>query len=70
MQRSEIADVEGEDGSVFGRGKDKLLLVGSRVFAGLLGGQDVITAAAQFDGQPGHDVAVEVQANEERFKVG
>jgi hypothetical protein len=69
VERSEIADVEGEDGPVFGRGKGEQVLVGSGVFPGLLGRQDVVAAAAQIDGQPGHDVAVEVQADEERLKA-
>ena len=51
-------------------GKGELFLVGSGVFAGFLGRQDVVTATAQIDGQPGHDMAVEVQADEERFKAG
>ena len=70
VQGSEIADVEGEDSAAFGCGKGELFLVDSGVFPGLLGGQDVVPAATQIDGQPGHDVAVEVQANEERLKAG
>ena len=69
MQRSEIADVEGEDGPALRGGKSELLLVGGRVFAGFFGRQDVETAAAQIDGQPGHDVAVKVEPNEESLKA-
>jgi hypothetical protein len=65
-----IANVEGEDGPILGRGKGELFLVGSGVVARLLGGQHVITAAAQVKGQPRHYVAVEVQADEERLKAG
>ena len=70
VQGGEIADVEGEDGPVCGRGEGELLLVSSGVLPGLLGRQHVVPAATQIDGQPGHDVAVEIQADEERFKAG
>ncbi len=70
MEGSEIADIEGDDGSVFGRGKGELFLVRSGVLPGFLGRHDIETAAAQIDGQPGHDVTVEVQADEKRFKAG
>ena len=69
VEGSEIADVEGEDGPVFGRGEGELFLVGRGIVPGLLGRQDVVTAAAQIDDQPGHNVAIEVQADEERFKA-
>jgi hypothetical protein len=36
VEGSEIADVEGEEGPVFGRGKSELFLVGSGVVPGLL----------------------------------
>jgi hypothetical protein len=47
-----------------------LFFVGSGVFAGFFSRQDIVTAAAQIDGQPGHDVAVEVQADEEPLRAG
>jgi hypothetical protein len=43
---------------------------GPGVFPGFLGGKHVLTPAAQINGQPGHDVAVEIEADEERFKAG
>jgi hypothetical protein len=70
VQRGKIADVEGEDLPAFGRRKGELLLVGGRVLAGLLRRQDVVTSAAPIDGQPGHDVPVELQADEKGFKAG
>jgi len=68
VEGSEIADVEGEETPVLGRGKGELFLVGGRVVADFFGPHDIKAPAAQIDGQPGHDVAVEVQADEERFK--
>jgi hypothetical protein len=70
MERSEIADVKGEKGPAVGRREGQLFLVQGRVFAGFLRRQDIITAAAQVHSQPGHDVPVEVQADEEPFKAG
>jgi hypothetical protein len=70
VQRCEIADVIGEDGSVFSCSKRQLFLVGSGVFSGFFRPQDIVTAAAQIDGQSSHDVPVEVQTGEESFKAG
>lgn len=67
---SKIADVEREDGPIFGSGKEKLFLIGSDVFAGFLGRQDIVAAAAKIDGQSAHDVPIEVQADKECLKTG
>jgi hypothetical protein len=37
---------------------------------GFFGPQHVETTAAQVNGQSGHDMAIQVQPNEERFKAG
>jgi len=70
VQWSEIADVEREDGPIFGGGKEKLFLIGSDVFAGFLGGQDIVAAATPIDGQSAHDVPIEVQGDKECLKAG
>ncbi len=69
VERSEIADVEGEDDPVFSRGKGQLFLIEGCIFASFFRRQDIIIASAQIDGQSGHDMAVEVQADEKSFKA-
>ena len=64
VERSEIANVETEDGAAFVRGEDELFLVRGGVFACLLSGQDIETTGAQIDSQPGHDMAVEIETQE------
>jgi hypothetical protein len=64
VKRGEIANVEGKDGSVFTRGEGQLVLISGSIFTSFFGGQDVVAAAAQIDGQLGNDMAVKVQPNE------
>jgi hypothetical protein len=64
VKRGEIANVEGKDGSVFTRGEGQLVLIRVSIFTSFFGGQDVVAAAAQIDGQLGNDMAVKVQPNE------
>ena len=68
VERSEIANVEREKNAILPRCKYELLLVRRGVVTSLFGPQDVETASTQVNGQTRHDIAVEVQSNEERFK--
>jgi hypothetical protein len=70
VEWAEITDVESEERAVFRSGEGELLLIQGGVFTGFFGPQDVETTATQVNGQPGHDVTIEVKPNEERFKAG
>jgi len=52
------------------RGKSELFLVGSRVLSRFFGSEDIETLGPEIDSQAGHNVAIEVQPNEECFKAG
>jgi len=70
VERREIANIESEDGSILRGGEEELFLVGGGILAGFLGCQNVVATPAQINCEPGHDMAVEIEANEERFKAG
>jgi hypothetical protein len=65
MERSEITNIERDNGPAFCRCQGELFLVGSGVLACFFVRQDVVTAAGQVGGQPGQDFAVEVKPHEQ-----
>ena len=70
VQGSEVTNVEGKNSSTFRRGEGELFFVGRRIVVGFFGPDNVVTAAAQVHGQPGHDMAVEVEPNVQRLNAG
>jgi len=70
VEGCEIPNIESEKGPALGCGECKLFFVGGGVFAGFFRSENVVAAAAQIDGQAGHDMAVEVEPNEKGLKAG
>ncbi len=64
-----VANIEREDGAVFTRGVDELLVVGRRVVSRFLSPQYIKAAPAQIHRETGHDMTVEVETDKKRFKV-
>ena len=59
-----------KDRAAFVGGEGELLCIGDRVLARFFGPQNIVAAISQIGGQSGHDVAIEVEPNEQRFKAG
>jgi hypothetical protein len=70
VERSKIANVECEKRAVLPSCKRELVFIRGGVVTGLFGPQDVESTAAQLNSQTRHDMTIEVQPNEERFRAG